>query len=117
MDICPFSFISETNLCAAIIVSLVFCGVNEQPPTTLDNSSTFEIVPLCATHKSRTLSGCALSILLFPIVEYLTCPIAEADEYSIEIFLNSEAEEETKPNFFNGDLFGTAIPHASWPLC
>jgi hypothetical protein len=31
--------------------------------------------------------------------------------------LKSFADAETKPFFFNGDLFGTAIPHASCPLC
>ena len=48
---------SETRRCAAINVSLAFCGVNVHPPTRLDNSSTFEMVPLCATQRSLTFSG------------------------------------------------------------
>ena len=55
--------------------------------------------------------------LLLPMVEYLPCPIAAYDEYSSDIFLNSDADEETKPSFFKGILFGIAIPHASCPLC
>ena len=53
----PFSVIRETSLCAAMRVSLAFCGVNVHPPTRLDNSSTLEIVPLCATHRSFTFNG------------------------------------------------------------
>ena len=91
--------------------------MNEQPPTILANSSTFEIVPLCAIHRSLTLSGCAFSRLLLPRVEYRTWPIDAEEEYSSAIFLNSVADAETRPNFFSGGLFGTAIPQASCPLC
>ena len=73
----PFSVISDTNLCAATSVSLAFCGVKVHPPTRFESSSTLEMVPLCATQRSFTLSGCALSRSLYPTVEYLTCPIAE----------------------------------------
>ncbi len=61
--------------------------LHHKTPTMLDNSSTLEIVPLCAMHKSFTLSGWAFSKLLLPIVEYLTWPIAANDEYSLEIFI------------------------------
>ena len=109
--------INETRRCAAIKVSLAFCGVNEQPPTRLESSSTLEIVPLCATHKSLTFKGWAFSRSLFPTVEYLTCPIAACDAYSSVIFLNSLEDAETKPILFNGALLGIANPHASWPRC
>ena len=49
--------IKETSRCAAMSVSLAFCGVKVQPPTKLDNSSTLEIVPLCATQRSFTFNG------------------------------------------------------------
>ena len=72
LPILPFSEINDTSRCAATNVSLTFCGVNVHPPTKFDNSSTFEIVPLCATHRSLTFNGCAFSRLLLPKVEYLT---------------------------------------------
>ncbi len=51
------------------------------------------------------------------MVEYRTWPITEGEQYSSEIFLNSEDAADTNPNFFKGSLFGIAIPHASCPLC
>ena len=68
----PFSEIRETRRCATTKVSLACCGVNEHPPTILESSSTLEIVPLCAIHRSFTFSGWAFCKLLLPIVEYLT---------------------------------------------
>ena len=53
----PYSEIRDTKRCATTNVSLAFCGVNEQPPTILESSSTLEIVPLCAMHKSFTFNG------------------------------------------------------------
>ena len=47
------------------------------------------------------------------MVEYLTWPIAANDEYSLEIFLNSEDDAETRPIFFKGGLLGIAMPQAS----
>ncbi len=82
----PSVDISETSRWAATKVSLAFCGVNVHPPTRFASSATFAIVPLCAIHRSFTLRGWAFSRLLFPTVEYLTCPIAAGDAYSSVIF-------------------------------
>ena len=71
------------------------------------------MVPLCAIHKSLTLSGCAFSNVLLPIVEYRTCPITDDDAYSFVIALNSDDASVTSPIFLNGGLFGTASPQAS----
>src|SRR5207248_1897048 len=53
----PFSDMSETNRFAAINVSLTFWGVKVHPPTIPDNSSTLDIVPLCAMQRSFTFNG------------------------------------------------------------
>ena len=113
----PLSEMSATSLWAATMVSLALWGVNVHPPTMPDSSCALAIVPLWATHRSRTLSGCALARLLLPIVEYRTWPIAAGAAYSDAMRRSSRAEPDTRPVRLRGSFPGTAIPHASWPRC
>ena len=113
----PPPSISETSRCAAIRVSLDFCGLNEHPPTMFFISVASVMVPLWATHRSRMRWGWAFSRLLRPMVEYLTWPMAHSDSYSDDMSRNSEEDAETSPSRRSGSRSGTAMPQASWPRC
>ena len=94
------------------------------PPSSNNSliTSALTKVPLCAIAIGPNFvwlnNGCAFSILVSPLVEYLTCPIPVKP---FKLFISSwEKASVISPIpflIFISSPLATAIPALSWPLC